>query len=162
MESAPDPHATRTSVPVVAVVPFAMDGHRFGLLAKDVREVVRAATPSPLPGAPAIVVGVLNVRGELVPVLDVRSRFGLRPRALVHTDHLLIVLVGGRSAALAVEAADVLVELPAERIEGAPSYSEHVAGVVKLDEGTLVIYDLAAFLSAGEGEQLEAALGALP
>ena len=162
MESAPDPYATRSSIHTVAIVPFAMDGHRFGLLAKDVREVVRAATPSPLPGAPAIVLGVLNVRGELVPVLDVRSRFGLRPRALVHTDHILIVLAAGRAAALAVEAADVLIELPAERIEDAPSYSEHVAGVAKLDDGALVIYDLATFLSPGEGARIEAALGALP
>jgi purine-binding chemotaxis protein CheW len=160
LESAPDPHASRSSVGTVSIVPFAMDGHRFGMLAKDVREVVRAATPSPLPGAPAVVLGVLNVRGELVPVLDVRSRFGLKPRALVHTDHILIVHAAGRLVALAVEAADVLVELPAERIEDAPAYGEHVAGVAKLEDGTLVIYDLTSFLSAAEGAQLETALGA--
>lgn len=162
MESAPDPNASRPTFRTVPIVPFAMDGHRFGVLAKDVREVLRAATPSPLPGAPPIVLGVLNVRGELVPVLDVRSRFGLEPRALVHTDHILIVFTAGRLAALAVEAADVLVELPVERIEGAPTYAAHVAGVAKLDDGTLVIYDLASFLSATEGAQLAAALGALP
>ena len=136
----------------MSIVPFVMDGHRFGLLARDVREVLRAATPSPLPRAPAIVLGLLNVRGELVPVIDVRSRFGLRPRALAHTDHLVVATAGTRSVAFAVEAADVLVEV-------ARAHGEHVAGVVKLADGALVVYDLATFLSQTEADQLDAALG---
>ena len=146
--------------PTVSIVPFVMAGHRFGLLAADVREVVRAATPSPLPRAPAIVLGVLNVRGELVPLLDVRSRFGLAPRALAHTDHVIIVSAGARVAALAVEAAHVLVDVPAETVETARAHGDHVAGVVKLEDGSLVVYDLRTFLTAGEEQELDAALRA--
>ena len=151
---------TPASSLAVSIVPFVMDGHRFGLLARDVREVLRAATPSPLPRAPAIVLGLLNVRGELVPVIDVRSRFGLRPRALAHTDHLVVATAGTRSVAFAVEAADVLVEVVADAIEVARAHGEHVAGVVKLADGALVVYDLATFLSQTEADQLDAALGA--
>jgi purine-binding chemotaxis protein CheW len=156
LESAPDPRVTST----VPIVPFVMDGHRFGLLARDVREVLRAATPSPLPHAPAVVLGLLNVRGELVPVLDVRSRFGLRPRPLVHTDHLVVATAGARTVAFAVEAADVLLEVAPGSLEVARTHGEHVAGVVKLEDGTLVVYDLTTFLSQDEGAQLDTALGA--
>ncbi len=148
----------------VPIVPFEMDGHRFGLLAADVREVLRAATPSPLPRAPSVVLGVLNVHGTLVPVLDVRSRFRLQPRALRHTDHILIVTAGPRTVALAVEAANAMVEIPASTIDAArtDSYGEHVAGIVKLEDGTLVLYDLASFLTDAEAAELEMALSAEP
>ena len=149
----------------VPIVPFEMDGHRFGLLAADVREVLRAATPSPLPRAPAVVLGVLNVRGMLVPLLDVRSRFRLQPRALRHTDHILIVTAGPRTVALAVETAHAMVEIPASTIDAArtgSTYGEHVEGIVKLEDGTLVIYDLASFLSDAEAAELEVALSDEP
>jgi purine-binding chemotaxis protein CheW len=148
-------------MPMTNIVPFEMDGQRVGLLAADVREVLRAATPSPLPSAPAIVLGVLNVRGALVPVLDVRSRFGLQPRALRHTDHLLVVMAGARVVALAVERADAMVGVAAESIDVARdnvSFGDHVAGVAKLEDGSLVIYDLSSFLSEPEAAQLDAAL----
>jgi len=160
LESGSDLSAPLASNVMVPIVPFVMDGHRFGLLAGDVREVLRAATPSPLPRAPAIVLGLLNVRGELVPVLDVRSRFGLRPRALAHADHLVVATAGARTVAFAVEAADVLLEVASGTVDVARTHGEHVAGVVKLDDGTLIIYDLTTFLSQAEADQLDAALGA--
>jgi len=161
LESATSTSLT-TPARTVPIVPFVMAGHRFGLLAADVREVVRAATPSPLPRAPAVVLGVLNVRGELVPLLDVRSRFGLAPRALAHGDHIIIVRAGARFAALAVEAAHVLVDVPAESIDVARAHGDHVAGVVKLEDGSLVVYDLHSFLEASEEHQLDAALADVP
>jgi len=59
------------------VLTFALAGERCAIAAEDVREVLRAALPARLPKAPDVVAGVLNVRGELVPLLDIRGRFGL-------------------------------------------------------------------------------------
>jgi purine-binding chemotaxis protein CheW len=145
----------------ISVVPFEMDGHRFGLLASDVQEVLRAVTPSPLPQAPAIVLGVINVRSKLVPLLDVRSRFGLARRALCHTDHLLVARAGSRVVALAVEKTHAMIEVPVVGIDAAPEqglYGEHVAGIAKLEDGSLVIYDFARFLSESEAARVDAAL----
>lgn len=142
---------------------FTLDGHRFGLHAADVREILRAAAPSPLPGAPTVVIGVLDVRGALLPVYDIRSRFRLEPRALRHTDHLIAVRAGARSALVAVEEVEDLVHVPAADVEqatGVASRTGWVAGVAKLPDGTVVLLDLAAFLTEAEGDAVDAALAA--
>src|SRR5262249_18625738 len=64
------------------VVVFEVHGRQYALPAGQVRELVRAVALVPLPGAPAVVEGVFNLRGKVVPVLDIRGRFGLPPRAL--------------------------------------------------------------------------------
>jgi purine-binding chemotaxis protein CheW len=147
----------------VDIVPFELDGHRFALLAVDVQEVLRAATPSPLPKAPLIILGVLNVRGTLVPVLDLRSRFRLTPRALRHTDHLLVVRPrDARTSAIVVDRAASLRTLPVASIQDAmlrAGESEHVGGIATVEDGSIVIYDLAKFLTTDEALSLDEALG---
>jgi purine-binding chemotaxis protein CheW len=143
------------------VVQFDMDGHRFGLYACDVVEILRAATPSPLPGAPAVVSGLLNVRGALMPVYDVRSRFRLSPRLMRATDHLIVAQIG-RTVAFVVEQVHALVAVPTADIAAAqalPAPSEGVSGVARLADGLVVIVDLRGFLSEAESAQLDAALG---
>jgi len=142
------------------VVEVAMDGHRFGLYAADVLEILRAATPTPLPGAPQAVSGVLNLRGTLVPVYDVRARFGLQPRPMQATDHL-VVANAGRKVAILVEQVHALVPVLTANIAAArdlPTASDGVAGVARMADGILVIFDLRRFLSDVESAQLDAAL----
>lgn len=150
-----------TRSPSVDVLPFELDGHHFGLLVADVREVLRAVTASPLPEAPPAIVGVINLRGAVVPVFDIRGRFGLRKRAMRLTDALVVVNDGRHAAAIVVERVSGLVSLPTERIEqcrlrtGDP---RHVAGVATLDDGNIIIYDLRDFLTETERSQLAHAL----
>ncbi|MDP2310388.1 MAG: chemotaxis protein CheW [Pseudomonadota bacterium] len=142
------------------VVQFDMDGHQFGLAASDVLEILRAATPSPLPGAPAVVTGILNVRGQLVPVYDIRARFRLNPRPMRSTDHL-VVLDAGRTVAIVVEQVHALVAVPKADISAArdlPASSEGVEGVARLPDGMVVIFDLRSFLAEAEAAELDAAL----
>src|SRR5205085_8492167 len=97
------------------VLVFEVAGRRFGLPAAVVREVLRAVALTPLPKAPAVVEGLVNVRGTLVPVLDVRGRFGLPAKPLAPTDHLIVARAGGRLVALRVDHAhDLLPLTPAD------------------------------------------------
>src|SRR5882672_6593162 len=73
---------------------FEIGGERYGLPSVDVRELVRAVTIVPLPRAPAIVEGLINLRGRIVPVLDVRSRFRVPAKPLEPSDHFIIASVG--------------------------------------------------------------------
>src|SRR5205085_11996004 len=91
------------------VLVFEVAGRRFGLPAAAVKEVVRAVALAPLPKAPAVVEGVINLRGTVVPVLDIRGRFRLPQKPLAPSDQLIIARTGPRLAALHVDWAHELV-----------------------------------------------------
>ena len=102
---------------------------------------------------------MINVRGALVPVLDIRQRFGIQPRALTPDQHLIIARTNPRLVALRVDRALDLVVVDEEAIESAASVApgtEYVAGIAKLADGLLVIHDLETFLSLDEARQVDA------
>jgi len=140
---------------------FALEAQRFALPAEVVVEVARVVASSPLPGAPEIVEGAINVRGTIVPVLDVRARFGL-PAADVDPDqHLILARAGRRVVALRVDHALALVAIPEdayEPVERVAPGTPLVAGVARLPDGVLVIHDLERFLSLDEGARLDVAV----
>jgi len=140
---------------------FEVGGQRYGLPAADVRELLRAVTLTPLPRAPAIVEGVINVRGVLVPVLDIRGRFRLPPKPPEPSDHLIVARAGGRVVALRVDRAVELARLePAavERAEAVVPGVAYVAQMAKLPDGLVLVHDLSTFLSHAEAADLADAL----
>ncbi len=143
------------------ILVFEVSGRRYGLPVADVRELLRAVSVTPLPQAPAIVEGVINVRGTLVPVLDIRARFRLPPSPPRHTDHLIVARAGGRPVALRVDRALDLVRLEpeaAERAETVVPGVRYVAQVAKCPGGLVLVHDLNTFLSHAEADELTAAL----
>src|SRR5262245_54805748 len=90
---------------------FELAARRCAVLARDVVEFVRAVEIRPLPHAPLVVEGIIDLRGEIVPVLDIRSRFRLAARPLQPSDHFLVVIAGARKVALRVDRALSLLEL---------------------------------------------------
>lgn len=116
--------------------------------------------PTRLPEAPAVVDGIISVRGELVPVLNVRLRFGLPPTPPSPADHLILAK-SDRLVALRVDrVADILsidmaaVEELALMVPGAL----YVSSIAKLPDGLILIHDLPTFLSNEELLQLTSAM----
>jgi purine-binding chemotaxis protein CheW len=145
------------------VLVFEIADRRLALPAATLREVVRAVAIAALPKAPAIVEGVINLRGTLVPVLDLRRRFELSPLPLAPDQHFIITQSGPRLVALRVDRALDVVAVDENAIATAASVApgaEHVAGIVRLPDGLLVIHDLERFLSGDEARQLDAAVTA--
>jgi purine-binding chemotaxis protein CheW len=151
----------------VDILTFDLDGQRYGFPADSVVQVVQMVAISPLPGAPEVVEGVVNVRGSIVPVFDLRARLALPPRPIDPTQHLVILATGTRSSAVRVDAAQDLVSIPDDAIAGATTLAatgigakaaRHVAGVAATADGTTIIYDLSAFLSLDESATLDHAL----
>ncbi|MBI2494181.1 MAG: purine-binding chemotaxis protein CheW [Candidatus Rokubacteria bacterium] len=143
------------------LVAFVIDGQRYALALGAVERVLPMVAVSPLPRAPAIALGVINVHGTIVPVVDVRRRFGLPARDFGVTTRLVIARAGRRT--LAVPADEVLgvVEVAAESVvppEALLPGIGHVAGVVALPDGLMFIHDLDAFLSPDEERRLSEAL----
>ncbi len=146
------------------ILTFELDSRRHGFRVEDVVQVVQMVEISPLPGAPAVIEGVVNVRGSIVPVFDLRSRLGLPARAIDPTQHLIILASGTRASAVRVDSAEDFVSIPDADITGSIADSgidgspRHVAGIAATADGTTIIYDLAAFLSPSEAEALDDAV----
>lgn len=143
---------------------FSVDDQRFALSLASVERVVRAVAITPLPGAPEIVTGVVNVGGRIFPVVSIRRRWGLAPhRQLALTDHLILARTARRPVALLADAVIGLLEHPTSDIVRAESILadlDQVEGVVRLDGGLILVHDLDRFLSLGEEEGLARALSA--
>ncbi len=146
---------------MVTLLGFEVDGRRFALPALLLREAVRAVAIAPLPNAPPILEGVINYRGTIVPVLDVRQRFGLPGCPLAPEQHFLIAHAGPGLVALRVDRAVDLVAVEESDIQSASQAApgaRFVAGLARLPDGLLVIHDLDRFLSLEETQQVGAAL----
>lgn len=136
---------------------------RYALALADVDEVVRAAAVTPLPGAPPVILGLLDLRGAPVPVLDARRRFGHPERPLDPAERFVVARAGARRVALRVDAADGVAELDPALVEDPRRHvplARHVAGVAALPDGLVLVHDVATFLAAAEAEALTEALAA--
>lgn len=143
------------------VLLFTLEAQRYALPTEDVRELLRAVRLTPLPRAPAIIEGLLNLRGELLPVLDMRRRFRLPARPLSSADHLIVARAGPRSVVLRVDRAEGLHTLEPGTFDVTPRQLPgvgYVAGALKLPEGLVLLHDLRTFLSEAEGLELDEAL----
>lgn len=145
------------------VLVFEVAGQRYGIPIADVRELVRAVAITPLPDAPSVIEGVVNVRGRVLPVLDIRARFGMPPKPLDPSDHFIVASTGARGVILRVDRATHLALVDEAAVQAPDTLgagANYVAGVAKLDDGLVLIHDLTTFLSAAEATSLDAALSA--
>lgn len=145
------------------LVEFTLDERRYAVSLSTVETAVRMVEVTPLPKAPQIVIGVINLRGRVVPVLDMRARFGLPKRQPSPVDQLIIARTSRRTVALVVDGVRGVVECPAHQTIAAEEIvpgMKYVTGVIKLEDGMLFIHNLDEFLSLEEEGNLEAAMGA--
>ena len=147
-------------VPTSLVV-FRLENQRYAVQLRVVERIVNAVEVTPLPNAPATVLGVINVGGQLLPVFNLRRRFDLPVREIGPKDQFVIARTAVRPVALVVDEveevvnrADIHITPPAE-IVGAV---ECIQGIARLEDGLVLIYDLEKFLSLQENRVLESAL----
>jgi purine-binding chemotaxis protein CheW len=141
-------------------VVFLVGDGRYAVRLEDVDRVVAAVELVPLPDAPGLVLGVFNLRGTVVPAVDLRRRLRLSPREPGLSDQFLVVRAAGRVLALVADRVQGIVEMPAGAVSAAGAVGPELAGVegvLRLPDGVVVIHDLARFLSAEDGLRLDAA-----
>lgn len=140
---------------------FNLEEQSYALRLSSVERVVRAVEISALPKAPEIVMGVINVQGRIVPVMNIRKRFGLPEREPSLNDQLVLAKTSRRSVAFICEGVHGVIEKNEAGITGKEEIVpglEHVEGVVKLDSGMVFIHDLDRFLSVEEENTLDSAM----
>jgi purine-binding chemotaxis protein CheW len=143
----------------VGVLVFRLSDQRLGLFESDVVEIAAAVSLVPLPEAPPLIEGLVNVRGAIVPVLDLRLRLKLPPKPIALTDHLIFTRASGRLVALRADRAESLMSVDRASIDASLTPSAGlVAGVATLPDGLLLISDPARFLSDDEALELDRAM----
>jgi len=140
---------------------FEIVEQRFALGIADVMELSRACAVQPLQQAPQMIIGAVNLRGQVVPVLDVRRRLGLPETAIEPSDCFVFVRVGARRLALRVDrllGIETLSVIPIGDAPNLPARLAYVSGVAALADGVIFIYDLEQFLNDAESAVLDRAL----
>jgi purine-binding chemotaxis protein CheW len=140
---------------------FVLDDQSYALNLPSVDRVARMAQITPLPNAPTIVLGVVNIHGRIVPVIDFRQRFNLPKRKIVLNDQLIFAHARLRRLALIADAVTEVIECP----ERSLALTEHILpgvkyleGILKFKDGLVLIHDLDKFLSLEEEKALDMAL----
>lgn len=131
------------------VATFWLGESLYGVRVDRVREVLRHQELTAVPGAPATVAGLLNLRGQVVTTIDLGRRLQLPARAAAEAPMLVVVLVGGESVALLVDRVGAVVDVDEASFEPPPDTvrgvgRELVRGAYKLDEHLLLSLDVEA------------------
>ena len=144
-------------------VVFTLDDQRYTLPLTCVERVFPAAYITPLPQAPAIIMGVINVQGHIIPVVNLRKRFRLTERELELSDQFVVGKTPRRTVALVVDTVLGVADFPSHEI----TPNTHIvpglgliAGVIKTTDDVLLIHDLDSCLSLDEEQALDGALHA--
>jgi chemotaxis signal transduction protein len=143
----------------IRLIEFECRGHRIALPLACVRRVVASAEPAPLPGATDIVLGVLNVGGDIVVAVDLCRRLGLPSAPMLPSQQIVIVELSGFLAGVLVDRVlGVAERVPVAGMPAVLGAAPFVGGVVRLDDGLLMIVDPARFLFRDERHALALAL----
>ena len=127
----------------------------------EIQEVLRYGDSAPVPGAPRFILGVVNIRGNIVTVIDIRRRFGLPPAPLTDSTRIIIVEQQRESIGLLVDKVDAVAYLRTKEIERSPNVGneqamEFIQGVYHTKEKLIILLSIGTLLSPSETENLEA------
>jgi purine-binding chemotaxis protein CheW len=142
-------------------VVFTLDNQKFALPLASVEKIARAVAIRPLPKASDMVLGVINMQGRIIPVLDLRIRFGIPPRPVLVTDHLIITRTTTRILALLVDTVLDILESDRSHVTDQSAILDHmqyVEGVLRIEDGMVLINDIEHMLSMDEAKALDQAL----
>ncbi len=146
------------------LVVFSLAGHDYAVPLSQVERVVHVVEVAPLPKAPEVVLGVVNFSSRIIPVVDLRRRFGLPAKEPEIYDFLILARTSRREIAFTADTVTGVMDCPATEIIAAEKIVpglEYLQGVMRLNDGLIFIHDLDRFLSLDEEKSLADALQGL-
>ncbi|HUH39057.1 MAG TPA: chemotaxis protein CheW [Spongiibacteraceae bacterium] len=146
--------------PVLQWVTFKLEGETYGINVMQVQEVLRHTEIAPVPGAPNYVLGIINLRGNVVTVIDTRSRFGLMPAEATEQTRIVIIEADKHVVGILVDAVAEVVYLRESEIETAPHVgndesAKFIQGVCHKNDELLILVELNKMLSDDEWADLD-------
>ena len=146
---------------VIQLVTFRLADEVYGINVMQIQEVLRVSEIAPVPGAPSYVLGIINLRGNVVTVLDTRSRFGLVPKEIDDSSRIVIIESEKQVVGILVDSVAEVVELRSSEIDSAPNVgnedsSRYIQGVASRDDDLLILVDLNKLLTDEEWSEVSA------
>jgi len=140
-------------------VGFRIGAETFAMPIARVREIVRVPPITAIPEAPACVEGVINLRGRIIPVMDLRKRFGEMTISANKKNRILVAEIEGKVVGLIVDAASEVLKIPPAEIEDPPDVLgdgglDYVTGMGKLGDRLIILVDVSRLLQPGELKRL--------
>ena len=141
------------------IVGFRVGRETFGVQISVVHEIVRVPEITAVPDAPDCVEGVINLRGRIISVVDLRKRFSQREITRTKKNRILVAEVEGKLVGLVVDAASEVLKIPPSEIDQPPQVMDaggnYVTGVAKLNGRLIILVDLNKVLRPGELRRLD-------
>jgi len=146
----------------IQVVGFRIGNETYGVRIGSVREIVRVPEITAVPSAPDIIEGVINLRGKIIPVMDLRKRFGQVYTVADKKNRILVVEIDNKLVGLIVNAASEVLKIPPADIEPpgsvfAEGESGYVTGVGKLKGRLIILLDITKLMHRPDLRNLEQA-----
>ena len=140
----------------VQLVVFRIGDEEFGVEINQVREIVKLVSITRMPKAPMFIEGVVNLRGQIITVIDLAKRLDLPSQGRTENSRIMVVEVGGNVVGMIVDAVSEVLRLSGEDIEDTPAlietqvHEQYLRGVGKISDRLLILLDLNAVMSSEE------------
>ena len=146
--------------PLTQWVTFMLDGEKYGINVMQVREVLRDIEIAPVPGAPTYVLGIINLRGNVVTVIDTRSRFGLPAIETNNESRIIIIETMDQTLGLLVDSIAEVADILQSQIEITPNVgndesSRYIQGVHSRDGELLILVSVEKVLNDDEWAEMD-------
>ncbi len=140
-------------------ISFSVGEEEYGLELLRVKEVIRVREITWLPKAPSFVKGIINLRGDVIPIIDLRDKFGLESKEATSTTRVIVGEVEGRLMGMIVDSASQVVRIPADQIDPPPPVlggfsQEFITGVGKLEDKLIILLNIDKVLTVEERKEL--------
>ncbi len=149
------PSRTGAEAKIVQLIVFRLGDEEFGVEIGEVREIIRTGAVTPIPDSPEFIKGVINVRGEIVATIDLKTRFLLPTDEGAESRHTIITEQEKNVFGLMVDEVAEVLRIPETEVKAAPElvtkiHQEYVSGVVTMSNRLIILVDLAKVLSEEE------------
>lgn len=139
---------------------FKLGDEEYGIDIMNVREITEFKETTKIPNAPSFIVGIINLRGSIIPVINLKKRFNLEEVEINKNSRIIIVNMNERQIGFIVDDASQVLTLKEEDVDNPPDIiagveRKYIAGIGKVDEKIIILLDLAAVFSAEEKREIE-------
>jgi purine-binding chemotaxis protein CheW len=145
---------------MLQLVSFKLREEEFGVNILQVQEIIRMQEITNVPNAPDFVEGVINLRGRVIPIVDLRKRFGLEAKEHSKATRIIVVMIDQVTVGLIVDEVSEVLRIPEDTVEPPPPIvagieADYIKGVGKLEDRLLILLDLNKILSQEERSSLQ-------